>query len=115
MMTERELLDRLGRLSVERLELCVTRAWVRPRQSERGQVFDDTDLARLRLIVELTEDMEVNDEAVPVILTLLDEVSTLRRRMRALDLALRGQGPETCEAVIARLRRMQAETEPAEG
>ncbi|WP_116132505.1 chaperone modulator CbpM [Tropicimonas sp. IMCC34043] len=107
MMTESDILDRVGRLSVERLQVCVTRAWVRPRQSERGRVFDETDLARLRLIVELTEDMDVNDEAVPMILTLIDEVSTLRRRMRAVDAAMSQQGAEACEALIARLRQMQ--------
>ncbi|RWR46908.1 hypothetical protein EOW66_20075 [Sinirhodobacter huangdaonensis] len=106
MMTEAEILDRIGRLSAERLTLCVTRAWVRPRLSEAGPAYDETDLARLRLIVELTEDMEVNDEAVPLILGLIDEVSALRRRIRALDAALGAEGPAVCDAVIARLQAL---------
>jgi chaperone modulatory protein CbpM len=107
MMTEAEVLLRIDRLSSERLELCVTRAWVRPRLSERGHIFDETDLARLRLIVDLTEDLEVNDAAVPLILDLIDEVGGLRRRIRAVDAALGAEGPSVCQAVIDRLRAMQ--------
>ncbi|MGD9918842.1 MAG: chaperone modulator CbpM [Paenirhodobacter sp.] len=104
MLTETEILARIEGLSAERLTVCVTRSWVRPRLGEAGPVYDDTDLARLRLIVEMTEDMAVNDEAVPLILHLLDEVTSLRRRIRALDAAMTAEGPELCEAVIARLR-----------
>ncbi len=105
MMTEAEILTRVARLTHDRLTVCVTQSWVRPRQSDAGQVFDDTDLARLRLIVELTEDMAVNDEAVPLILNLIDEVSALRRRMRAVDAALGAEGLR--ETLVQRLLAMQ--------
>ncbi|WP_052699715.1 chaperone modulator CbpM [Martelella endophytica] len=106
-LTETEVLTRVRRLNAERLSICVTEAWVKPRRSERGPAFDETDIARLSLIVELTEDMAVNDEAVPVILDLLDEVSTLRRRMKALDSALSGLEPKLREAVLARIREVR--------
>lgn len=102
MMTEAEILTRVARLTHDRLTVCVTQSWVRPRLSDAGRVFDDTDLARLRLIVELTEDMAVNDEAVPLILNLIDEVSGLRRRMRAVDAALGAEGLR--ETLLQRLR-----------
>nr|WP_272213457.1 chaperone modulator CbpM [Marinicella sp. W31]MDC2879413.1 chaperone modulator CbpM [Marinicella sp. W31] len=103
-MTKTQVLERIGRLSAERLEICITRTWVKPHQGERGPAFDETDLARLQLIVELTEDLEVNDEAVPVVLRLMDELSTLRRRMKALDAALNAEGEDVRTAVIARLQ-----------
>ncbi len=103
-MTKTEVLERVGRLSAERLEICVTRSWVKPRQGERGPAFDETDLARLQLIVELTEDLEVNDEAVPVVLGLMDELNTLRRRMKALDVVLEDLEPDTRRVVIEHLR-----------
>ncbi len=105
MMTETDVLTRIDRLSHDRLTVCVTQSWVRPRLSDHGTVYDETDLARLRLIVELTEDMAVNDEAVPLILNLIDEVSTLRRGMRVLDGALRAEGVSggLAERLIARI------------
>ncbi|MFC3057517.1 chaperone modulator CbpM [Paenirhodobacter populi] len=105
MMTETDILTRIDRLTHDRLTLCVTRSWVRPRRSQQGVVYDDTDLARLRLIVELTEDMAVNDEAVPLILNLIDEVTTLRRGMRTVEGALRAEG--LGERLLARITAMQ--------
>ena len=107
MMTEAEILTRIDRLTPDRLTVCVLRRWVRPRLSDAGQVFDDTDLARLRLIVELTDDMAVNDEAVPLILSLIDEATTLRRGMRAVDAALGAEGLR--ERLLARLASMHAQ------
>ena len=45
--------------------------WIVP--SERSQV-DEEDVARARLISELQSDFGVNDEAVPIILHLLDQL-----------------------------------------
>lgn len=100
-MTETEILTRIDRLTAERLTLCLRRDWVRPRASASGALFDQTDLARLGLIVELTEDMAVNDAAVPLILGLIDEVSTLRRRIRNLDAAVTAEGLQ--ERLVLRL------------
>lgn len=106
-MTETEVLMRVRRLNADRLSVCVAESWVKPRCGATGPAFDETDIARLSLIVELTEDMAVNDEAVPVILGLLDEVSTLRRRMKALDAALGGLEPDIRKAVIARIGQVR--------
>jgi chaperone modulatory protein CbpM len=38
-------------------------------------IFDEEDLARIRLIYELQMDMGVNDEAIPVILHLVDQLN----------------------------------------
>lgn len=103
MMTEAEILTRVDRLTEDRLTVCIARSWVRPLAS--GEGFTETDLARLRLIVELTEDLAVNDEAVPVILNLIDEVSGLRRRMRVFDHAL-ASAPDLRARVLERLNAL---------
>jgi len=61
--------------------------WIEPSQGAGGSL-DDEDLARARLIMELRRDFGVNDEAIPIILHLVDELHALRRwaRRRALDL-----------------------------
>ena len=52
---------------------CLRARWVRPAHpTETG--LDELDLARLRLIATLQEDLGVNDAAVPVILHLLDQL-----------------------------------------
>lgn len=61
---------------------CVREHWVVP-----GGPFelDTEDLARLELVRELREDFGVNDEAIPVILHLVDELNFTRNRMRELQ------------------------------
>jgi chaperone modulatory protein CbpM len=52
---------------------CLRARWVSPAFPEDPEL-DEQDLARLRLIATLQEDLGVNDEAVPVILHLLDQL-----------------------------------------
>ena len=60
--------------------LCLQETWIAPAYPDSHE-FDDEDLARIKLIAELREEMGVNDEAIPVILHLLDQVHCLRRQL----------------------------------
>ncbi|MGO1118529.1 chaperone modulator CbpM [Rhodovibrionaceae bacterium A322] len=57
----------------------VQQSWILPLEEEGTYFFDDVDSARIKLIIELREDMGVNDEALPVVLNLLDQVYGLRQ------------------------------------
>lgn len=70
------------------LRRWITERWVLPIEQDGGFQFDEVDLARVRLIAELRDDLAVNDEAVPVILQLLDQVYELRRRLSELQQAI---------------------------
>lgn len=85
MMKEQDVLAQIEGLTIARLHICINEAWVRPRRSDTSHVFDDLDVARLRLICELCEDMAVNDDAVPIILSLIDQLHELEHRIRALE------------------------------
>jgi chaperone modulatory protein CbpM len=61
---------------------CLRERWVRPAFPAEGEL-DAEDLARLRLIVELLGDFGVNEEAVPVILHLLDQLYALADKKEA--------------------------------
>ncbi|WP_200847424.1 chaperone modulator CbpM [Microbacterium sp. 18062] len=52
---------------------CLRAHWVVPAYPAEAEL-DELDLARLRLIATLKEDLGVNDEAVPVILHLVDQL-----------------------------------------
>ncbi|MCM2277177.1 MAG: chaperone modulator CbpM [Oligoflexia bacterium] len=60
---------------------CLRARWIVPADPiEAG--FDEEDLARLRLIHELQRDLGVNEEAIPIILGLLDQLHALRVALR---------------------------------
>ena len=75
----------VGRQDVER---WVTQGWVRPDGEPGFYAFHDIDVARVRLIQELHVQMQVSEDALPVVLSLLDQVYDLRRRMRQIGEAL---------------------------
>ena len=62
--------------------------WVRPETDAAGHHFRPVDVARLRLIRELRQDLAIGPEAMPVVLSLVDEMYTLRRRLAALARAV---------------------------
>ena len=57
----------------------VEREWICPIESSS---FDEEDVARVRLIVELEHDFGANEEAIPIILHLVDQLHHLRNRLQ---------------------------------
>ena len=108
-LTQTEILTRVDRLTETRLALCVSQSWVRPLSGDAGPIFDGVDVARLQLIVELAEDMAVNDDAMPIILSLVDQLHALRSRLRALDRAVADQDEAVARAIATRLADLISE------
>lgn len=84
------------------LLLWIEQRWVLPSRTDNEFLFDDVDLARARLIRELRTDMMVNEEAIPVILSLLDQIHSLRRALARVNEAI-DKAPATAKAEITRL------------
>ncbi len=55
--------------------------WIEPVEF---QSLDDEDLARARLIADLTEDFGVNSEAIPIILHLIDQLHHVHGEIQKL-------------------------------
>jgi len=94
MITIEVVITEVSGLRRQDLENWIANQWVRPDRRAGEFLFHEIDVARVRLIHELREDMEVNDEAVPIVLSLLDQVYDLRRRMRQLSDAMEQHLPE---------------------
>jgi chaperone modulatory protein CbpM len=105
------LMRLIGGLQEAELKHWIDERWVRPEAVSEGYVFREVDVARVRLIVELRRDLAIDEEALPVVLQLLDQVYALRRRLRAISEALDAQPAEVRAAVQARLARASREDE----
>jgi chaperone modulatory protein CbpM len=106
MRTLSEVVRLVGR--VDRLELSqwVELGWVTPeRQGGDEPAFSELDIARVCLICDLRRDLAVEEETVPLVLSLLDQIYTLRRQMNALTGAIRQQPEEVRDAILERLER----------
>ncbi len=63
---------------------CIQAQWISP-SSPKMMELDEEDIARLQLIRDLKEGFGANDEAIPVILHLLDQIYSLRRVIQDLE------------------------------
>jgi len=81
-----------ARLEHRSLQAWVAAGWLVPPQTDPELMFSDVDLARAQLIRDLREDLGVNDEAVSVVLHLIDQMHGLRRSMQGLLDEMRAGG-----------------------
>jgi chaperone modulatory protein CbpM len=89
-------------LSEARLRQFLEQDWVRPDQSGAEPIFHDIDVARVRLIVELNTELEVEEPTLPLVLSLLDQLYATRRQLRLVLDSLDG---DARDGVVARLTR----------
>ena len=68
----------LAQLDRETLKVWIKEEWLVPDGTAPEIAFSEADLARVRLIRDLVQDLGVNDEGVGVILHLLDQMHGLR-------------------------------------
>ncbi len=80
----------------------VARGWIRP---DGEMLFQDIDIARIGLIHELLFRMDLAEDAIPLILSLLDQVYELRGSLRSVLLAIETQPAPVREAILAAARR----------
>lgn len=97
--TEDQVVADIRSLTVERLRGWVAEGWIVPATGEAAITFTEIDVARVRLVCELTDEMAVGEEAVPVILSLIDQVHGLRSELKRLASAIERQ-PEPVRTAI---------------
>jgi chaperone modulatory protein CbpM len=89
-------------LRPDELDRWISQQWVRPEGAPGHYRFHDIDIARIRLILELRDTMEVSEPALPTVLSLLDQLYEMRRRMRQLNEAMEQALPAEMRAVLLR-------------
>lgn len=100
-MNDREFCEHLN-IEVKVLRIWVEQRWLMPQEADAGWLFEDADLARARLIQDLTGPMGVNDDGVDVAMRLLDQVHGLRGRLTVLMNAIRSQEPAVQKLILSR-------------
>jgi len=81
----------------------VERGWVLPDTADTGMEFHEIDVARVSLIRDLRRDMDVGEDAIPLVLSLLDQVYELRRTLKSVLGALEHQPSDVQSAILGAL------------
>jgi chaperone modulatory protein CbpM len=96
-----ELVRRVAGLDRGELLRWVENRWVLPEQGGKAGTwqFHEVDIARVELIFDIRRQFAVDEDAMSLVLGLLDQVYSLRRQMRRLCEALEAQPPDIRDAI----------------
>jgi chaperone modulatory protein CbpM len=103
-LTVTEIIDAVAALTAERLTTYIEIGIIMPIQGEAGPLFAPVDCARLQLICELEQSHELADEALEMVMSLIDQLYTSRADLQALGAAVDTQPVEVRESVLAAWR-----------
>ena len=96
-----EIISLVPELHRADLERWIRNALVVAEEDHGAPRLDDVQIARVRLICALRYDMEVEEETLPVVLDLIDQLHATRDRLHRLSQAVLAQDDEVRAAVIA--------------
>jgi chaperone modulatory protein CbpM len=94
-----ELLTLVSGLERGELARWIENRWVLPERRGDTWLFHEVDVARVELIVQIRHEFAIDEEALPLVLGLLDQVYGLRRQLRRLCDALAAQPAEVQDAI----------------
>lgn len=108
MLKPREFLDEAD-LDEATLEVWLTSGWIVCDGEGKKREFADIDVARAHLIHDLRNRLAVNDEAISVVLGLVDQIHGLRRAMHGVLSAVCCQPDDVRAEILAVLRAVGEE------
>jgi chaperone modulatory protein CbpM len=103
MFSETEIVAQFSRLEAHVLEHWIAAGWLKPKQSEEGFLFDDADVARAHFLCDLAFEMELGDEELAMVVSLVDRLNGARAMLQALTQAVQSQPAAVREAIMAEM------------
>ncbi len=91
-------------LDADELGRWIAAELVRAEGPAGAWAFQEIDVARIRLIRELRRELEIEERSLPVVLSLMDQLYDLRRRMARLNAAMAEVPAEVRAVLLERLK-----------
>ncbi len=82
--SEEEVVMTVTRLTRAQLDRYIDAQLVRPLRAEEDVFFSKVDIARLELVCDLSEDLGLDEIAVGIVLSLVDQLHETRRDLTIL-------------------------------
>ncbi|MBW6506854.1 MAG: hypothetical protein K0B00_08910 [Rhodobacteraceae bacterium] len=102
--TEEQAVAAVARLTRTRISAFVKAEVVVPERTAAGFLFRQIDLARMELLCELCEEFDLADDALGVVIGLVDQMHGLRGELRAVLAAVAAEPDEVRARITLALR-----------
>jgi|SRR5687768_1104075 chaperone modulatory protein CbpM len=96
-----DLVEQIAALQRSDLEAWIGEGLVSPQPEAGTLVFSDMECARVRLICTLRYELEIEAEALSVVLSLVDQLYDTRQRLLSLTAAVAAQDRAVRAAILA--------------
>ena len=106
--SEKEAVAAVPRLTRTRLIAFVEAEIVSPQRAETGLIFHRIDLARMELLCELSEQFDLGDDALEVVISLIDQLHGMRADFRAMARAIESEPRDARQRIGEALRRARS-------
>lgn len=108
-ISEEEVLAAVQRVTVSRLRTWVGSGLVRPQGTGETVTYTEVDVARVCLMCELSEELEVAEDMLPMVLSLIDQIHGLRRQLKMLGSAIEAQPRSVQDAIKEAFKELSRE------
>ena len=105
--TEAEAIAAIDNLTGARLVMFLRARIIQPVVTDAGPAYREADLARLQLLCDLAEGYELPEDSLRMVMSLIDQLNTMRGDMRALMQALATEPDEVRTRIHTVVRRLR--------
>jgi chaperone modulatory protein CbpM len=105
MMHVDDLVAAISSLQRSDLEAWIREELVAPQQEEGTLRFTEMECARVRLICTLHYELGIDPDALPVVVSLVDQLYDTRQRLLSLSAAVAAQDKNVQTAILAAMSR----------
>ncbi|MEI2685757.1 MAG: hypothetical protein V9G14_05365 [Cypionkella sp.] len=102
--TEEEVVVTVTRLTRSQLARYIDAALVKPQRDTTGYVFRRIDIARLELLCDLSVDLDLDETALGIVTSLLDQLHAARQDLAAMTSAINILPPDLRASITAALK-----------
>ena len=95
-----EIVEQIALLQRSDLDSWVREELILPQDDVGSMVFSEMECARIRLISTLRYELELEEEALPVVMSLLDQLYQTRQQLLKLSAAVAAQDKAVQAAIL---------------
>jgi chaperone modulatory protein CbpM len=101
--SEKDVIAAITSLTPQQLDVFVSAALVVPVQTNAGRTYRPIDLARLELLCDLAEQFDLTEDALAIVISLIDALQATRFNLHRVAEALAAEPAEVRQRVGARI------------
>ncbi|SMY09113.1 chaperone modulator CbpM [Flavimaricola marinus] len=103
--SEDQVVTIVTRLTRTELVRFVEGEFVKPKRGAGGYEFRRIDIARLELLCDLSQDLDLDETAIGIVISLIDQLHAARQDLTAMARAIEILPPELRDSVLEALKQ----------